>query len=247
MRKHGGVLEVSLAEVDLDEEGAAQLPDLEPETYLRLTVRDTGHGIDHDTIGRIFDPFFTTKERGEGTGMGLSVVHGIIHGHDGAITVKSEPGEGSTFQVFLPLIKKETEEIQLETLPPLPKGDENVLFVDDEKVIVDIGGNTLERLGYSVIGKTSSKEALEIFRSQPDHFDLVITDMTMPNMTGMEFAEKLLQIRSDIPIILCTGFSDRVMQEKARSMGIREFINKPISPRGLGESVRRVLDQTIEE
>jgi PAS domain S-box-containing protein len=247
MRKHGGVLEVSLAEVDLDEEGAAQIPDLEPETYLRLTVRDTGHGIDHDTIGRIFDPFFTTKERGEGTGMGLSVVHGIIHGHDGAITVKSEPGEGSTFQVFLPLIKKETEEIQLETLPPLPKGDENVLFVDDEKTIVDIGGNTLERLGYSVIGKTSSKEALEIFRSQPDHFDLVVTDMTMPNMTGMELAEKLLQIRSDIPIILCTGFSDRVMQEKARSMGIREFINKPISPRGLGESVRRVLDQTIEE
>ncbi|MCK5266534.1 MAG: response regulator, partial [Spirochaetes bacterium] len=103
------------------------------------------------------------------------------------------------------------------------------------------------RLGYSVIGKTSSKEALEIFRSQPDHFDLVVTDMTMPNMTGVELAEKLLQIRSDIPIILCTGFSDRVMQEKARSIGIREFINKPISPRGLGESVRRVLDQTIEE
>ena len=145
------------------------------------------------------------------------------------------------------MIKKETEEIQLETLPPLPKGDENVLFVDDEKVIVDIGGNTLGRLGYSVIVKTSSKEALEIFRSQPDHFDLVVTDMTMPNMTGVELAEKLLQIRSDIPIILCTGFSDRVMQEKARSIGIREFINKPISPRGLCESVRRVLDQTIEE
>ncbi len=247
MREQGGVLEVNLTEVDLDGESVAQFPDLDPGAYLRLTVRDTGHGIDHDIIGRIFDPFFTTKERGEGTGMGLSVVHGIVHDHGGAITVESEPGEGNTFQVFLSLIKKETEEIKAVKLSPLQKGNETILLVDDEKVIVDLGEKTLQHLGYNVIGKTSSKEALDIFRSQPDHFDMVITDMTMPNMTGVDLAEKLLQIRSDIPIILCTGFSYKVTPEKAQSIGIREFINKPLSPRELAESVRRVLDKSIKE
>jgi len=247
MREHGGVLEVSLSEVDLKEEDADQFPDLDPGPCLKLTVSDTGHGMDHEIIGRIFDPFFTTKERGEGTGMGLSVVHGIVSSHTGAITAESEPGEGSTFRVFLPLIEKDTDTKKVEELPPLPEGNESILFVDDEEGIVYLGEQILARLGYSIICKTSSNEALAAFRSRPDHFDLVVTDLTMPHMTGVELTEKLLEIRSDIPIILCTGFSDTVTPEKAQAMGIREFLKKPLAPRELAESVRRVLDRTIDD
>lgn len=248
MGENQGVLEVTLDEVGLNQDDTSQFPHLKPGTYLKLTVSDTGDGMDAEVMARIFDPFFTTKKHGEGTGMGLSVVHGIVNSHDGAITVESEPGAGSTFRVFLPLLKQDTVKTQTEIIrPPLTKGNESILFVDDEKSIVNLGVQSLERLGYKITGKTSSKEALKIFQSQPGRFNLVITDLTMPDMTGVELAKKLLLIRPDIPIILCTGYSDKITPEKAEAMGIREFIKKPFGPRDLAESVRRVLDQKIDD
>ncbi|MBW2018772.1 MAG: PAS domain S-box protein [Deltaproteobacteria bacterium] len=241
MREKGGVLQIRLADVELDPEDAARHPDMNPGPYLRLTVSDTGHGINRAVIERIFDPYFTTKGPGEGTGLGLAVVHGIVKSHGGAITVHSEPGEGTAFQVFLPGIESRVTP-EIEAYAPLPTGNECVLFVDDEKVLVRIAKEMLERLGYEVIPRTSSIEALESFRERPDHFDLVITDQTMPNMTGTELAKELMRIRPDIPIILCTGFSEVITPEKAMAMGIREFIMKPLMTRDLAESVRRVLD-----
>ena len=245
MGENQGVLEVTLDELSLNQDDTSQFPDLKPGTYLKLTVSDTGNGMDTEVMARIFDPFFTTKKHGEGTGIGLSVVHGIVNSHDGAITVESEPGAGSTFRVFLPLLKQDPVKTQTEIiLPPLTKGNESILLVDDEKSIVNLGVQALGNLGYKITGKTSSKEALKFFQSQPGRFNLVITDLTMPDMTGVELTKKLLQIRPDIPIILCTGYSDKITPEKAEAMGIREFIIKPFGPRDLAESVRRVLDST---
>ncbi|RLB17584.1 MAG: hypothetical protein DRG63_03560 [Deltaproteobacteria bacterium] len=242
MRENGGTLEVKVTRVNLDYEVASQHPELHPGPYLRLTVRDTGHGIDRKIMDRIFDPYFTTKEKGEGTGLGLAVVHGIVKAHGGAITVESELGKGSTFHVYFPVI--EGEETPRETAEELiPTGNERILFVDDEPSIADMGRQLLERLGYDVVTKTNSLEALELFRSEPERFDLVITDMTMPQMTGDRLAQKLLKIRPDIPIILCTGFSQRISEEKAREIGIRAFAMKPILKRDLGNIVRKVLDE----
>jgi CheY-like chemotaxis protein len=191
---------------------------------------------------RIFDPFFTTKGREGGTGMGLSVAHGIVRSHHGEITLESQPGEGSTFRVFLPLVEKEAAATDSKDPSPLPTGDESILFVDDEASIVHIGEQTLGYLGYNMVCMTSSTEALDAFRAGPDRFDLVITDLTMPDMTGVELAENILEIRSEIPIILCTGFSEAVTSEDARKMGISGFLKKPVTIRELAESVRRVLD-----
>ena len=193
---------------------------------VRLKVSDTGCGMDKEVMERIFDPYFTTKEKGRGTGLGLSVVHGIVKSYGGAITVYSRPGKGSTFKVYIPAIQKEAVEEKDET-EPLPAGHELILFIDDELAIVDIVRQMLERLGYAVDARTRSLEALELFRAKPDHFDLVITDMTMPNMTGDRLALKLMKIRPDIPIILCTGFSEKITEAKAKGMGIRKFIMKP--------------------
>jgi PAS domain S-box-containing protein len=241
MRETGGILNVSLTETDLDVQNAESYLDLDPGVYIKLTVSDTGRGMTPEVIERIFDPFFTTKKRGEGTGMGLSVVHGIVQSHGGSITVKSELGKGSIFNVFLPRIQSEAPQSETKTSLPAPTGNERILFVDDEKVLMDFGKELLEQLGYEVTARTSSIEALETFRAQPNRFDLVITDMTMPNITGVELAKKLMNIRSDIPIILCTGFSETVTQEKAEAVGIREFLLKPLSARDLAETVRKAL------
>ena len=242
MREKGGVLEVALAPVELDSNEVAAYPDLKPGSYLKLSMSDTGPGMDLSTKERIFDPYFTTKEKGVGTGMGLSVVHGIVKGHDGAIAVFSEPGKGTTFHVLFPRIEKEIE-YKAEALEPLPLGNERILFVDDEKALVDLGKKMLERLGYKVFPRTSSIEALEAFRADPRKFDLVITDMTMPNMTGDELAEEIMAIRSDTPIILCTGFSERITKEIAEEMGIREFAMKPLLMSDLAKIIRKVLDK----
>jgi CheY-like chemotaxis protein len=195
-----------------------------------------------DVLDRIFDPFFTTKEKDKGTGMGLSVVHGIVHSHGGSIYAYSEPGKGSTFRVFLPVLKRRLEsEERIER--PIPTGTERILFVDDELSIVNIGKKTLESLGYDVVARTSSIEALEFFKKQSDRVDIVITDLTMPNMTGEELAEELMQIRPDIPIILCTGFSAKMDEKKAMDMGIRAFISKPILKREIAKTIRKVLDE----
>ena len=240
MREKGGVLDVSLVDVELDSEMAERYADLKVGPYIKLTVSDTGHGMDRTVMERIFEPFFTTKEAGEGTGMGLALVHGIVKDHDGAITVYSEPGEGSTFTVFLPRIKEDLPSQPVSSTLILT-GKERILFVDDEEAVIQGVQNMLARLGYTVIAKTDSIEALESFRAQPDEFDLVITDQTMPQMTGVTLAEELKRIRPDIPIIMCTGFSEVISAEQAKAVGIQEFIMKPLGSREIAETIRRVL------
>ena len=242
MQARGGVLVVALEHVDLNPTAAASIPDLEPGSYLRLRVSDTGDGMDRITQERIFDPYFTTKEKTGGTGMGLAVVHGIVRSYEGAITVESELGNGTTFWVYLPCLERESPMKSIET-EPLPTGNERILLVDDEKAIIDAIQQMLERLGYQVVARTSGVEALEVFRLRPDSFDLLLTDQTMQGMTGEALAKKVMEIRSDIPIVLCTGFSHNINEEKAKSMGIREFIMKPVLVRELAVILRRLLDE----
>jgi CheY-like chemotaxis protein len=209
-------------------------------------VSDTGQGIPPSIIKRIFDPYFTTKKTGVGTGMGLAVVQGIVKSHGGAITADSIVGRGTTFNVYLPLIEHEARE-EVEELKTLPLGNECILFVDDEKSIADLGKEMLERLGYRVLVRTSSVEALMAFRARPKDFDIVVTDKTMPNMTGFELAEQLKQIRPDIPIILCTGFSESAELRRAGDVGITEMIMKPLVMSDLAGTVREVLDRKKEK
>ncbi|MEN6375608.1 MAG: PAS domain S-box protein [Smithella sp.] len=209
--------------------------------YLKLTVSDTGIGMDSKTMGRIFDPFFTTKKPGEGTGLGLSVVYGIVKSYGGTITVQSEVGKGTEFCVYLPLfMKAEDHEEKLEE--SMSGGKERILFVDDEETLVELGENVLASLGYDVVGKKNSLEALELFSACPEEFDLVVTDMTMPNMTGIDLAQKILRIKPGMPIILCTGFSETITQESIDSVGVRDLIMKPFKRHQIAESIRRTLD-----
>jgi PAS domain S-box-containing protein len=238
-----GVLDVILEEivVSRDDLTVLSIPDLKPGPYLRLSVADTGHGMDGATMERIFDPYFTTKEVGKGSGLGLAVVHGIVKRHDGAIAVCSEPGKGAVFHVYIP--RTEAAPVTLiETRQVLPRGMESILLVDDEKMVVNLGAMMLERLGYSITAKTNALEALEEFRSRSDAFDLVITDYTMPHLTGVELASEILKIRQDIPIILCTGYSERITAAVAKDLGITEFAMKPLDRRQLAEMVRKTLD-----
>jgi len=237
-----GTLELTLTDSDIEATAAPRYPDLAPGPYVKLTVTDAGTGMDPKIIDRIFDPYFTTKELGKGTGMGLSVVHGIVSSHGGTITVDSELGKGSTFSVYLPKAGRETEKAT-ESLKPMPTGRESILFIDDEELLIDMGQKIIASLGYTVISKKSSMEALDEFRKDPYKFDLVITDYTMPQMTGYELAKKLLCVRSNIPIILCSGFSESISADKAKKAGIREFLIKPINRQQIAETIRRVLDQ----
>ncbi len=242
MQEDGGILEINLSELNLNSDAVAQYPGLNPGSYLRLTVSDTGHGIDPSVKDRIFEPYFTTKEKGKGTGLGLSVVHGIIRNCGGAITVSSELSKGTTFEVLLPVIQKD-ETIEKEVDESVPTGNESILVVDDEKHVVFICKEMLERLGYKVENRTNSLKALELFRKHPDQFDLVLTDMTMPKMTGVNLAQEIMSIRSDIPIILATGFSERITEESAKQMGLKALLMKPFSFGRLANTVREVLDQ----
>ena len=242
MQAEGGVLMVELVNVELDDTEAAKYLDLSAGPFLRMTVSDTGRGMGHETMERIFDPYFTTKDTGEGTGLGLSVVQGIVKAHGGTITVYSQPGEGTTFHVYLPVIlEEEREEDRSEE--PLPTGSERILLVDDEQALVDVGEQMLGWLGYQVVATRSSIEALELFRGEPERYDLVITDMTMPHMTGDKLALELMKIRPDIPIILCTGHSKLISKEEAGRLGIRAFVIKPLLKRVMAETVRNVLDK----
>jgi PAS domain S-box-containing protein len=243
MQAKGGVLTVALSSLQADTQLLSQNSDLSEGPHICLTVSDTGHGMDVAVMERIFDPYFTTKKTGEGTGIGLAVVQGIVKSLSGAISVSSEPGEGTTFHVFLPRIEQETPPA-METIASPSTGSESILFIDDELTLVDLGKEVLESLGYRVSGITSSLQALEAFRAQPGGFDLVITDMTMPGLTGKELALELLAIRPDIPIILCTGFSEVVDENQAKAAGIREFIMKPYLVSDLADAVRKVLGQT---
>ena len=240
MQAEGGVLEVSLNDADLDADFARQHPDVKPGKFIRLMVKDTGCGMTPEATERIFDPFFTTKKVGEGTGMGLSVVHGIIKSHGGTIIVESSPGKGSAFSVFLPAIATEAAD-QANQAQLVITGNERILFVDDEDFQADIGKRMLERLGYRVTTRTKSLEALDLFRQTPDGFDLVITDMTMPDMTGDVLARKLISIRPDIPIIVCTGYSERINPDIVKEIGIKEMALKPVVMKDIAQMIQRVL------
>jgi len=241
MEDTGGELKVNLKQIELGEQDVIS-PDMEPGPYACLTIVDTGIGIDKKLTEKIFDPFFTTKELGKGTGMGLSVVHGIVHNAGGSIHVYSQPGKGTEFHVYLPVVKSSSEQHEIQTKEPIQHGTERILLVDDETPIVTMEKQLLERLGYSVTSRTSSLEALEAFRANPDKFDVVITDMAMPNMSGDKLAAELIKIRPDIPILLCTGFSEKISEEKAASTGIKGFLMKPIRVNDISKKIRELLD-----
>ncbi len=242
MREKGGVLEVALTQIDLGRKEILRYPDLDAGSYLKIRVSDTGHGMDRLVMDRIFDPYFTTKEKEEGTGLGLAMVHGIVKGNGGAISVESNPGKGTDFTIVFPIIESRGENEAGENVP-IPTGNGQILFVDDEKRLVEVAKKMLAPLGYKVVTRTNSIEALELFRAKSDAFDLVITDMTMPNMTGDILAGELLKIRPDIPIILCTGFNRQMTEKKAKMIGIREYLVKPIITREIASIIRKILKQ----
>ena len=242
MRDHGGVLRVELKEKNLDADIIDKYLGLGPGTYLELAVRDTGHGISRENIEKIFDPYFTTKQKGEGTGLGLAMVQGIVQSCGGIVTVDSDLGKGTDFIIYLPVIQKDRDGIEDRELI-LPLGSEHILFIDDEPSIAQVGKQMLESLGYQVTTRTSSIEVLELYSNQPDRFDMVITDMTMPYMTGDNLARKLIEIRPDIPIILCTGYSNKISHEIAEALGIRAFVMKPLIMRDLAQTIRKVIDE----
>ncbi len=234
MRETGGSLAFVVDTIEIDEK-----------PWVQLTVRDMGVGIDPGIIHRVFDPFFTTKDTGEGTGMGLAIVHGIITSHGGTVTVESTLGEGTVFTLCLPHI---VDRVEVETAPAsaaeiLPRGTERILFVDDEEMLVHLGKEMLTHLGYDVVTYTNSLKALQAFQADPQSFDVVMTDQTMPAMTGTSLVDVLRRIRPDIPIILCMGFSHMINAEKAQARGIEAFVMKPEGIQDLATTIRRVLDE----
>ena len=242
MRHSGGLLTVSLRPVEVDAAMAGQVTDLQQGSYVKLTVSDTSSGIDADVQRRIFDPFFTTKAVGEGTGLGLSVVHGIVTSHHGAISFESDAGKGTKFFVYLPRVESGPVE-QAAVDRPTPTGAEHILFVDDEEAIVQFGQQALEQLGYRVTTRKSGVEALDLFRAQPDRYDVVLCDVTMPIMSGIDLGIEVMAIRSDVPVILMTGFSELVTREKAKNMGFRELVMKPFAVSDLAKTLRGVTEE----
>jgi PAS domain S-box-containing protein len=242
MRENGGILEVSLQTVHAKPD-SPDLKELAAGKYEKLTIKDSGHGMNEETRKRIFEPYFTTKQPGEGTGMGLAVVHGIIKNHGGEITVHSEPGKGSTFHVYLPLAQSDTAPIKKSSgEQKIIGGSESILLVDDEQSLLEMQKTLIQRLGYRVTIRTGSVEALEAFKAAPHKYHLVITDQTMPNMTGIQLAREIKKIRPDIPVILCTGFSENVNEDNFKSMGIDAFVLKPIIKKKIAPLIREALD-----
>jgi len=241
MEKTGGTLEICVETATIEAGSVKNFIDLAAGKYAKITIRDTGSGIDSDILHQIFDPYFTTKEMGDGSGMGLSIVHGIVKNHNGAVWVDSKPGKGTTVNLLFPVVD-EKPEIEIEVKTETPFGTETLLFVDDEKPINIMAKIMLKRLGYKVETRLNPVEALDLFQSKPDGFDLVITDMTMPQMTGVQLSEKLMEIRSDIPVIICTGHSSLIDEKKAKKLGLAGYIMKPISMSRLAKSIRKVLD-----
>jgi len=246
MREKGGTLGINLEPVTITkieiESDMAEL-DLKEGRYIRLKVTDTGYGMDAETRKRIFEPYFTTKRVGEGTGLGLAMVHGIVKEHDGAMKVESRIGKGATFNIYFPVCDKEEEVVIQEKSFTRVQGKERILFVDDEKQIVDCVKIALEIFGYSIQVCTSSRKAFEIFRKNPDAFDVIITDQSMPGMTGSVLTKKIISLRPEIPVILCTGFNEMLPKEKADEIGICEYLNKPVTGRELANAIRKVMYQ----
>jgi len=240
----GGILTVALKSVELDSNDSALIPDCAPGRYLKLSVEDTGCGIPPEIRNKIFEPYFTTKKEGRGTGLGLAVTHSIVSACGGTINVYSEPGKGTRFSLYFPVAgDRPAEEVEKSAITA--RGHERILFIDDDATIVDLGKKMLERSGYSVTTSMDPVQALEQFEKAPHDFDMVITDMTMPGMTGDILAAAMLKIRPDLPIIICTGFSERMNKEKAQKMGIRRLIEKPVSPSKLLAAIREIFDQRL--
>ncbi len=242
MEAEGGILTVKLMKKIVGSNDPARDLPLKPGNYLTLSIIDTGVGIATETREKIFDPYFTTKEIGKGTGMGLAVVHGIVESYGGFISCDSRPGEGTSFHISLPTTNIE-KSVEKEATENFRHNKEHILLIDDEGVLVEMNAKILERLGFQVTTRNSSIEALSTFLNKPDAYDLVITDQTMPGMTGVDLARRMLQVRPELPIILCTGYSSLVSEEKARSMGIKGFAYKPITKAAIGNLVRKVLSK----
>jgi two-component system, cell cycle sensor histidine kinase and response regulator CckA len=244
MQGDSGMLQVTLADVCLGPESLPSHLELQQGPHVKLTVMDSGQGIDPSILDRIFDPFFTTKEQGVGTGLGLSVVHGIVKSHGGAIAVESLPGAGTSFHVFFPAIEAAAE-LPAAAAVTLPRGRERILVVDDEPALAKAATKMLERLGYRVEFRTNSVDALEAIhhQSKEEQFDLVITDMTMPHLTGADLAKELLKYHPRLAVLLCTGFSEKIDAEQAASLGIQGFLMKPVVLKELAAMVRKVLDE----
>ncbi len=241
MRETGGVLDIQMESVVLGTDRPIDLAGLSPGEYLRLAVKDTGHGMPPEVMERVFEPYFTTKKPGEGTGLGLSVVHGIVNAYEGGMTVESRPGIGTTFQIFFPIIEGRTDYVH-ETGESIPRGSERILVVDDDPDLAVMCQRTLEDLGYRTTSVTNSLEALDMFRLNPDEFDLVLTDMTMPHMTGLELAAQTKQIRAGIPIVLLTGYSDLITGEEIEAAGIYALLHKPVTKAALAGIIRNALE-----
>jgi PAS domain S-box-containing protein len=241
MEIQGGNLTISLRKKVLTKEDLHNSPHMQPGNFIQLSFRDTGTGIAPEIRNKIFDPYFTTKERGKGTGMGLAIAHGIVQSYGGSIVCESWPQEGTLFNIILPTVEDEALQV-IESTEVVPLGNERILLVDDEEILIEMGQNMLERLGYKVTARINSIEALTTFQNQPDDFDLIITDQTMLGLTGVDLARRILRIRPGIPIILCTGYSSIISEEKARSMGIKGFIMKPMAKKDIAELIRLTLD-----
>jgi PAS domain S-box-containing protein len=238
--ERSGTLEITVDETQIDETRRQGAVGLDAGRYVRVSVQDTGGGIPPEIMGKIFDPYFTTKAKGVGTGLGLAVVHGIVRKSGGAIQVESVPGQGSTFHVLLPRVEQPSA-AQVEPIGVPVGGTERILFVDDEMMLAGIGQQMLKKLGYDVVARTSPVEALELFKAKPDHFDLVVTDQTMPGMTGDALARELMRIRPGLPVIICTGYSQSIDERRAAEMGIRGFVMKPILINSISVAVRKAL------
>lgn len=243
MQGQGGTLLLVLDQIEIESNPIYVQYGIRSGSYIKLNVRDTGCGISPDILDRIFEPFFTTNELGKGTGMGLAVVHTIIQEHGGFITVDSSPGEWTNFTILLPRSQLETSTEKEASFMNVSHGTEKILFVDDEEVITRANKELLERIGYSVVTSNSSKEALEIFRSQPDEFDIVVTDQIMPHFTGDELYREIRDIRPDIPVVLCSGFSEKIDEASVLKSGFSRYLLKPVSINTLGDTIREVLDR----
>jgi CheY-like chemotaxis protein len=242
MRTGGGRLRVRLGAVSLSDDPGAALELVRPEDYLHLAIADSGHGMPAEIRERIFEPYFTTKRKEEGTGLGLAVVHGIVTSHEGHITVQSDPGVGCTFNIYLPRLADAIEERPRTFADSLPGGRERVLLIDDEEDIVMVNRQMMERLGYAVESFTRSREAVARFENAPDRFDIVVTDMTMPELTGDQVAAVVRARRPRLPIILCTGFSETLTPEKTQGLGISRVLMKPLGLAELARCMRELLD-----
>ncbi len=240
------MLKISLDEINISPEYSDAYIGIRHGDYLKITVSDTGIGMNDKVKEKIFSPYFTTKGVGEGSGLGLSVIYGIVREYKGEIRFQSEPDSGATFEIFLPLLKSYESNLITENSLSPHRGIEHILLVDDEEVITDMMQQMLQKLGYNVTARYASLDALDIFYEKSEDFDLVITDMTMPKMTGLELAKALRRIRDDIPVILCTGYSELITEEKMKESGISMLLMKPVSRNKMAETIRQSLEKPLE-